>query len=216
MQRINLSRIELFNEIEKSELKPLPVEQYEIRKFKKLKVQFNYHIYLNDDKHYYSVPYQHRGKHVDLLYTDSVIEIYHNNTRIAFHKRDRRKNGYTTLKDHMPANHRWKDDWCPEKLINWAEKKGENVKAVVESILAIKQHPEQGYKICLGLLSLANDYSDHKLNMACRRALYYEQYNLKWIKNILKNGLENVDEEPNLFDQSLPEHENIRGNQYYY
>ena len=70
MQKVGLSRRELFIETEKIELKPLPIEEYEIRNFKRLKVQFNYHIYLSDDKHYYSVPFKHRGKQVEVLYTN--------------------------------------------------------------------------------------------------------------------------------------------------
>lgn len=55
MQRIRVSRQELFERIEKPALQPLPAERYEIRKFRKLKVQINYHIELREDRHYYSV-----------------------------------------------------------------------------------------------------------------------------------------------------------------
>lgn len=52
MQRYGQSRRELFNEIEKTALLPLPTEVYEIREYKRLKVQFNYHIYFSPDRHY--------------------------------------------------------------------------------------------------------------------------------------------------------------------
>ena len=61
-----------------------------------LKVQYNYHIELREDRHYYSVPWQYKGKQVTVIYTDSVIEIYHKHIRIALHKRVH-KRGYTTL-----------------------------------------------------------------------------------------------------------------------
>jgi len=51
-----LSQEPNFDEIEKNALQPLPVETYEIRTFKRLKAQFNYLIYLSEDKHHYSVP----------------------------------------------------------------------------------------------------------------------------------------------------------------
>ncbi len=215
MQRLNISRVDLFNEIERSELKELPIESYEFKKFKRLKVQFNYHIYLSDDKHYYSVPYRYKGKQVDAIYTASVVDIYHNNVRLAFHKRDRKRNGYTTMSEHMPPNHRWKDDWDPEKILNWASKKGEAVRESIESILNSKTHPEQSYKTCFGIINLSKKYSDSRLNKACKRALYYENCTYKMIKNILKNGMENIEEEQNLFNSALPDHENIRGNNYY-
>ena len=207
--------MDLFNEVERSELKELPAELYEFKKFKQLKVQFNYHIYLSDDKHYYSVPYRYKGKQTDVIYTDSVVEIYHNNIRIAFHKRDRSKDPYTTEPEHMPPNHRWKDDWNPGKIMNWASKKGEAVREVIESALNSKNHPEQSYKTCFGILNLTRKYTNSQLNRACKRALYYDNCSYKMIKNILANGMENMKDEPDSFSRTLPDHENIRGNNYY-
>lgn len=57
MQRPQQSRRELFNETEKQVLLPLPGSLYEIKYYKRLKVQFNYHVYLSEDKHSYSAPY---------------------------------------------------------------------------------------------------------------------------------------------------------------
>ena len=101
---------------------------YEIREYKRLKAQFNYHVYLSVDKHYYSVPYRYRGKQIDVLFTASTVELYHNNIRIAFYKRNRTKYGYTTVPEHMPPNHRWRDDWNAGKLISWGESIGDEVK----------------------------------------------------------------------------------------
>ena len=216
MQRLKISRRELFNEIEKSELKILPAEPYELWKFKRLKVQFNYHIYFSEDTHYYSVPYRYVKKSVDVMYTDSAVDIYYNNTRIAFHIRDRSLNKYTTLKEHMPPQHRWIADWTPERFIKWADSMGDNTKTLIEHILYQKQHPEQGFKTCLGILSLSKKYGRNRLNMACGKALQFNRYTYKAVNNILKNGMEAAqnDEHEFLF-RSLPVHENIRGNQYY-
>ena len=215
MQKLDISWTDLFNEVERSEMGLLPAAYYELKRFKRLTVQFNYHVYLHDDRHYYSVPYRYRGQKVDLLYTESVVEVYHNNIRLAFYKRDRRKNGYTTTPEHMPPKHRYMDDWNPEKITDWASRKGEDVKILVERVLILKQHPEQSYKTCLGILSLAKKYGDIRLNNACRRALYYDSCSCRMIKNILENGLEDMREEQDLFNHTLPQHENIRGHNYY-
>jgi transposase len=214
MQKLGISRRELFTEVEEKELLPLPVEKYTLKHYKRLKVQFNYHIYLNDDKHYYSVPYRYKGKHVDVLYTDRTVEIYHNNTRVAIHGRNCRKNGYTTKNEHMHPHHRYKDNWNPEKLINWGEGLGPSVKAVIEAVLQSSKHPEQNYKTCLGILHLKKEYGKKRLEKACCRALFYDNYSYRFIKNILVNKLEGV-EEVALFEEELPSHENIRGNNYY-
>jgi len=61
-QRLKTSRRELFDNIEKQVLKPLPKERYAIKQCKELTVQFNYHVELREDRHYYSVPWQLKGK----------------------------------------------------------------------------------------------------------------------------------------------------------
>jgi len=215
MQKLKLSRKELFDDIEKSEMKLLPKDQYEFKKFSRVKAQFNYHIYLGEDKHYYSVPYRYAGKYMDIIYTANAVEIFHNHIRIAFYKRDYRPHKYTTQKDHMPSHHKWVAEWSPERFIKWATNIGSSTKAMIETILETRAHPEQGYKVCMGILSLAKKYGNERVNKACKRALYFEHYSYKGVKNILENGLENFEDDKDLFSQPLPKHENIRGNYYY-
>ncbi len=87
-QKLPYSRRELFNEIEKHVLKPLPAERFVIKKYAHPKVQFNYHVELREDVHYYSVPHQYSGKKTTMIYTDTIVEIYLKNMRIAMHKRE--------------------------------------------------------------------------------------------------------------------------------
>ena len=213
MQKIKLSRNDLFNQSEKDALKPLPNEKYVIRHYKSLKAQFNYHLYLSEDDHYYSLPYRYRGKQITALYTDKVIELFYQNRRIAFHKRVADpQNRYTTLKEHMPPTHKFISDWSPQRFINWAQSIGEYVKLVVEHLLAQPQHPEQAYKVCMGILHLEKRYSKERVNKACQRAIHFHHYSYKAIKNILDLGLEDC--QLDCF-QPLADHKNIRGHQYY-
>jgi len=214
-QRIKISRKQLFKKTEQSVLKPLPSEKYELRSFQSVKVQFNYHVYLSCDNHYYSVPYQHRGKRVKIIYADSYVEIYHNNIRIAFHKRDRSRNKYTTIPEHMPPNHRFYNDWSPEKMIEWAEKKGSFIRELVEKLLEKRAHPEQSYKVCLGVINLSKKYGEGRVDRACKRALDFHYYSYKAVKNILEKGLDKIEELQLVHHQKLPEHPNIRGSEYY-
>ena len=214
MQQIKLSRNELFNDVEKHALKPLPAEKYVRKNFKVLKAQFNYHVYLTEDKHYYSVPYRYRGKQIAAFYTQNTIELFFENIRIAFHKRSTDvKNRYTTLKEHMPPNHQFVDGWCPQKFLNWAGDIGEQVEQVIAHILAQSQHPEQAYKVCLGILNLEKLYSRERLNKACQRAVEFQHYSYKAIKNILTKKIEDSQLD---FFQLPPEHKNVRGKQYYH
>ena len=212
MQRLKISRKQLFEDIDKPVLAPLPKQRYSLRRFKRLKAQFNYHIYLSEDKHYYSVPYRHRGQRLLVVYDNTVVEIFHKNRRIAFHRRSQAVGRYTTIKEHMPSHHQAMNDWNPERLINWAGNLGEYVKAVISNILGQRQHPEQAYKTCLGILNLAKKYDKKRLNKACKRAIEFQYYSYKGIRNILKNGTE--EQQLDCFEP-LPEHQNIRGNRYY-
>jgi len=90
------SRYSLFEDVEKHTLKPLSVKKYELKQYAKGTVHKNSHIYLNKDKHYYSVPYKHIGNKIKIIYSDSLIEIYHKQVRIALHSRNKKKYGYTT------------------------------------------------------------------------------------------------------------------------
>ena len=77
-----------------------------------------------------------------------------------------------------------------------------------------KAHPEQAYKACMGILSLRKGFPDQRIDAACKRAGYFENYSYKTIKNILEKGLDKVDYLPHAQsdDQPLLEegHSNIR------
>jgi len=213
-QRRDISRRQLFNEIEKNQLQPLPKERYETRKFQVSKVEFNHHIYLKEDKHYYSVTYQYTGQKVKTLYTDRMVEIYKDNVRIALHKRNRRRYGYTTEKSHMPPEHQFVAGWNPERFIKWASQMGGSVKTFIEQLLESKEHPQQAFKSCMGVLQLSKGYKPKDLETVCNRALEYNCISFKFIKNSLKNNIHKTEAE-NPVEIKLPFHKNIRGNENY-
>jgi len=213
-QRRDISRRELFNEIEKNELQPLPKERYEIRRYQVSKVEFNHHIYLREDKHYYSVPYQHTGQKVKTLYTDRMVDIYRDNVRIALHKRNRRPYGYTTEKSHMPAEHQFVDGWNTDRFVRWASKMGGSVEVFIERLLDSKEHPQQAFKSCMGVLQLNKGYKPEDLETVCSRAIEYNCISLKFIRNSLKNNIHKTTQEKPV-EMKLPFHENIRGKENY-
>ncbi len=213
MQKMNLSRRQIYEEVERQALMPLPAELYEIRKFKVLTVQFNYHIELREDRHYYSVPYYHRRKKVTVIYTDSVVEIFLNNERIATHKRVK-KYGYSTIAEHMPPEHRFYAEWDKEKIVGIAGKIGQNTKTLVEGVFDRFQYPEQAFKSCLGIFSLGRKYDNIRLENACGRAIDFKIYSYKVVKNIIERGLDRLEKENDSLS-GLPQHENVRGKNYY-
>ena len=209
------SRQDLFFELEKHELSPLPQERFELRRQTIVTVLNNGHAFLGEDKHYYSVPYLNIGKKVKLLYTETSVEIYLGHNRIAFHQRIKSPYNYTTIKEHMASSHQFMTDWNPQRFISWAETMDKYVKEFICLILDKKQHPEQSYKSCLGILSLEKKYTRERLIKACTMALDFGVYNYKIVQNILEKEL---DINPINSEEEVPEipiHQNIRGENYY-
>ncbi|MHA1146239.1 MAG: IS21 family transposase [Candidatus Helarchaeota archaeon] len=190
-QKRDTTRRQLFNEIEKSELLPLPVARYELKRFQVSRVEFNYHVYLKEDKHYYSVAYQYTGIKVKTIYTSRVVEIFKDNVRIAFHQRDN-----------------------PHRLISWAEKMGGSVKEFIQLMLDKREHPQQAFKACLGVLNLGKKYDDQAMQLVCKKAIEINSISQRFIANSLKNRTYKIeDEDPG--NMKLPFHENIRGKENY-
>ena len=194
---------------------PLPPLRYELKKYLYATVAKNGHVALSADKHYYSVPYRFIGKKVKLVYSRHSVEIYYNYERIALHTRIRLPYHYTTQKEHMASTHRFVAEWTPEKFTSWAEGIHEDVKLYILKILERKQHPEQAYKSCVGILSFAKKVGNQRLANACRRALGYGAYNYKTIQTILEKELDQRDTPDETDHLLMPQHDNIRGENYY-
>jgi len=211
----NYSRRQQFEEVERATLMPLPPLRYELKKHLFATVAKNGHVGLSDDKHYYSVPYRFIGRKVKILYSRHSVEIYYNYERIALHKRTKSAYHYTTDKDHLASTHRFVSEWTPERFTSWAESIHEDVKLYILKILDRKQHPEQAYKSCMGILSFAKKVGNERLIKACQRALGYGAYNYKTIQKILEKELDKRDEPDETDQLVMPFHDNIRGENYY-
>jgi transposase len=114
MEHLERSRCELFEELDKPALSPLPDQPYEFAEWKKATVNIDYHVEF--EKHYYSVPYTLLHKEVWIRATQSTIEIFRNRKRIASHRRAKSPGRHTTVSEHMPPAHQKYLEWTPERL----------------------------------------------------------------------------------------------------
>lgn len=212
-QAKNYSRIEMFEAQEKHLLQPLPDQPYVYQKVTFGKVQLNYHVILGKDYHQYSVPYTLIGKRLKIIYTADIVEIYDDLKRVAIHQRGYKRHGYTTLEDHMPANHQAMNQykgWDRNYFIHQAKLIGTATVIVIEHILKSRTFVEQSYNSCLGVLRLATRYTPQRLENACAIVEHAAKINYGIIERILKNNMDKIDlnqsPSPNLFD-----HDNLRG-----
>lgn len=214
MRRLKKSRRQLFEEMERAALKPLPARPYELALWARPTVAPDYHV--QHDDHFYSVPYQLLGEKLDLRATETTIEIFQRGRRITSHERSYVKGGYTTKTEHMPRGHREHAEWTPQRIIAWAKKVGPQTAALVEAIMAAKKHPEHGFKRCLGIMHLRRQYPDQRIERACARALRFRTLTYKSVAAILKNNLDRLDEPAEERQQALPLRGNVRGSRYYH
>ncbi|MEO5947839.1 MAG: IS21 family transposase [Chitinophagaceae bacterium] len=199
--------------VEIPSLQPLPDTFYEMRTIKQVTVMKNGHVYLNEDQHYYSVPYELIGKKLKLQYSRSTVDLFHKYELVASHKRIRSPHNYTTNAVHMPSEHRYVTEWSPTFFIEKAKAIDPIVEYYIREVLAKKQHPEQAYKACMGILSFSKRVGNFRLTKACKRAHEIGYYNYKIIEDILKNNLDKYDED--IPPVHMPTHDNIRGGNYY-
>lgn len=217
MQKRTYSRYDRFIQDEQPKLRALPADSFIIKHTAEAKVQKNYHVILGEDWHQYSVPYQHHGKQVTIVYDCTEVEIYLDRKRIALHKRNYQRHGYTTLKEHMPEKHRQYHEmrgWDGPCFLKKADEIGPSAREAIDRILSSKVFTEQTYNSCLGIFRLAGTYGNGRMEAACKRALSGNHVSYRVMNNILVNNLDQLSlPEPTLF--SLPIHENLRGPEAY-
>jgi transposase len=218
-QRKESSRKELFQSIERSTLKELPTATYEMKGYRRAKVQKMGYVYFSPDKNYYSVPYRFIGKQTQIHYTGSWIEVYYNSGRIAVHKRNPARGTYTTNKEHLSSTHQAYNDWSPEYFKALAKKHGDSVMMFVDGLIQQSDYPEIAYKRAMGVIQLHREYGPERLNNACQRALYGNALKYHNVKNILKNNLDMEYLDMDDFESKqthIPKHNNIRGAKTYH
>lgn len=210
-QKMEGSRRSVFEEKERSALRPLPFKPYELVEFKEAKVAPDYHVEYKGN--FYSVPYRYVKDVVEIRATVSTIEILFKGQRIASHERIRpdSKHKYNTIPDHMPDAHRYQAEWTPERLIHWAEKIGPETSAYISMLLKLRQHPEQIFRLCMGVLKFAEKVGNETMERACWQATELHRTSYKDFKMILDN-LPMTEQDS---EKAIPVHSNIRGKEYY-
>ena len=167
-------------------------------------------------RHYYSVPYTLIKEVIDVRLTLNIVECFHEGVRVASHIRSFLKGKHTTLTEHMPPSHKAYSEWSPGRFLNWALDIGPNTRDVISHLLNHAAHPEQSYRSCFGILSLAKRYGKDRLEAASYPAQAIGSPRRHSIASILEKGL---DKQPLTLAESntssVLKHENIRGAAHY-
>jgi transposase len=213
MRHLGQSRRQLFEALDRPALKPLPAQPYELATWKKARVHIDYHVEF--EKHFYSVPYTLIHQEVEVRATERTIEIFHRQQRQAVHPRVSAPGRFTTQVAHMPPAHQAVSEWSPTRFQSWAEQIGPHTAQLIGAVLVSRTHPQQAYRTCLGILSLAKRYSAARLEAACRYALPTEIRSYKGLHHILEAQLDRLPPAEPTPDVSPTAHANLRGPAYY-
>jgi len=155
------------------------------------------------------------GEELETSSTATTVEIFYRGKRVASHARSFVAYHHSTVHEHMPKSHQAHLEWTPSRLIHWGETVGQATAQLIHTILESKPHPEMGYRACLGILRLGKSYSHPRLEAACRRALERQACSYPSVRSILQRGLDRQPSSTPEPERSSPQHENLRGRDYY-
>ena len=208
-----VSGAELFAELGRETLKPLPATGYELATWKKVTVNIDYHV--EYDLRFYSVPYQLVRQRLDLRATTTTVEVFRGGRRVASHPREHGRRRYVT----DPAT-------CPPPIgRTWSGHRAGSSPGRARSARRPPPSPrgswrrdrigEHAYCACLGLMNLARRYGNDRVGAASEQALASGAISYTAVKSILQ---ENLDRLPASVPGAIPPppaHDNLRGPGYY-
>ena len=207
------TRRSLFEALDKPALRALPAERYQYGDWATARVNIDYHVAI--DNHFYSVPYRLVHEPVEVRLSASTVEVFHKGVRVASHARSRAANKASTLDEHRPKSHQRYLQWTPSRLVEWGRKIGPLTAELLERILASKPHPEQGFRSCLGVIRLGDEYGHQRLEAVAQRALRHRTYSYKNVESMLKCNLDTLPEAEAQPPRPPLDHPNIRGPKYF-
>ena len=212
--RDNKSRNELFEELDRPVMRPLPPTPYEYTEWKhSVTVQNDYHVFF--DGSWYSVPFALVRKKVEIGATVSAIKIYYCHELVATHERSTTRDNIVTRHEHQPDNHRAYAEDQTLDMLAWARDVGPDTHLFVQAHL---EH-HGGSRSIRGFSSLrrlARDEGKKRVELACGKALRLHAVSVPIIKSMLARNLEAVPiEDANPMSHPAAAPENVRGPDIY-
>lgn len=216
----DISRKDMFLRAEKDFLRPLPARRFVIKERKLMTVGKN--CYVSLFKHHYSVPREHVGKRVVLLYDADTVEVYCGLNRVATHDRCDIPYTYSWKKEHNLPGHYGPYDKDLRELFDKAAQMDNIVHTYLLEVDKAMQYPPKSFSSCRGILSLEKKYGPDRLIAACACATQKSEYSYQTVRQVLEQGDDAdflPDEDGNVQTGAANikplMHKNIRGREYY-
>ena len=172
------------------------------------------------ERNYYSVPDGNRGRAVEARIGERMVEVFteQGGERLAVHLRKSGRNQYATKPKHMPERLKAVQDIRKpdygDILLGRARRIGPNALAWAERCFASRDFPEQAFATVQGMIRLADDHDDARLEALCSEALDLNRLASGFLRERLKKGAE-PHRPRSEAQETIPSHANIRGGAYY-
>jgi transposase len=178
--------LNVFAQIEKDKLLPLPVNPVDICVYKKAKLNRDCHVKVDYCR--YSAPSEYYNQYLWVKLSCTTVKIYHEHKLIAQHARSFDPDIPKTKQEHLSSKAQaffeQNEQWCLEQ----AQQIGANCTLVVETLLT--DPTTDLLRATQSVIRLSNKYTPTRLEQACQRAVGYKSISLDTVKKILKKGLD--------------------------
>lgn len=208
------SRADLFHNVERDCLRPLPSVRYQMKERRSATVMRNSYVSLN--KHHYSVPTEYVGRRVELVYDADTVSIYHGFKLVTTHQRSDVPYEYTTKSAHNLPGYRRGLEQDMDQVYQRAAEIDNIVLNYLREVSSAVRYTPKAFRSCRGILSLEHKYTQERLVAACACASEMRVYGYQEILAILQKGAD-TDYLPGAdgHTASMPRHKNIRGRDYF-
>ncbi len=178
--------LELFDEVERDALQPLPDKPYAMVIWREHKVHQDTHILF--DKGLYSVPWKLVGEKVMVRGTPTSVEVYCNDVRVATHHRAP-PGQRSTQEEHLPPHrrdlrHRSRSYW-ESRADGMGPEVGQYVRDVFDSDDVLYQ-----LRTVQQIVTYLEQFPRQRAQAACTRASYFGNYSYGGVKRILTRALD--------------------------
>lgn len=178
--------LEVFSEVEKAALLPLPSRPYELVVWKKARLHTDCHLAFG--KRLYSAPWTLIGQSLWVRATTSMVAIFAQDERVATH--DRHGPGpRSTIEAHLPEHrrdlrHRSRAHW-EERAARMGEEVGSYIREVFDSDDVLSQ-----LRAVQAIVTHLEKFPPPRARAACVRAHFFANYTYQGIRNILQRALD--------------------------
>ncbi len=203
---------EVFEREEKKKLQPLPQEEFTFFNRCIRTVLPNCHIHFENN--YYSVPAQLVGKEVTVRWNEHLLRIIGSGEQAALHHKETGSTGnFVTQRSHLPDYKIYSQTEYQAGYETKMADIGEYAHQYFTMLINAKQ--SYWFRSVRIILGLEKEYGQEALNLALKRALFYQAMDIVTIKNILQKRLYLLEIEPALDKSGHSEYAMSRELDYY-